>query len=181
MLKIEQKKYYHLGANTLWLFVLQYVCSPFIFFIIAIGLSYSRSYFSDPNFLTIIDYIVSACFVLWIISMVVGAFIAIMQYQTCLIMLDESSFHLIRGIFSKEEVAIPHRWIQSVDIEQSLFLRIMGVARLIVTTINSLEEAVQPKDKLSDRVISFMDIQLARLVAQELTNRAEVEKMQMQK
>lgn len=178
---IEQKKYYRLGSNTLSLFVIQDVSLSFIFFIMAIGLVFFKDYFSGADFLPIIDSVTSACFLLWVISLAIGGFVAIIQYKTCSIMMDDSSFHLVRGILSKEEVAIPYRWIQSVEIEQSLFLRIMGVARVIVTTINSLEQPDQQKDKMSDKIVSLMDHQLAKLVAGELAGKAEVEKMQMQK
>lgn len=178
---IEQKKYYQLGGKTLSFFMIQYTASSFIFLVIGLGLLFSQNYFIDPNFLTMTNYIAWGCFILWAAWLAVGAFIATMKYKTCSIMLDESSLHLVRGILSREEVAIPYRRIQSVDIKQSFSSRFFGVAHVLVATTTDLDQPNQTGNENNDEIVSMMDYPFAMLVQKELTGRAEVEKMQMQK
>jgi uncharacterized membrane protein YdbT with pleckstrin-like domain len=141
----------------------------------------SQNYFPYPNFLAITNYIAWGCFILWAAWLAVGAFIATMKYKTCSIMLDESSLHLVKGIFGREEVAIPYRRIQSVDIKQPFSSRILGVARVVIATTTDLEQPSEKDNEANDEIISLMDYPFAILVQKELTGRAEVEKMQMQK
>ena len=59
-------------------------------------------------------------------------------------MLDTDALKIKRGILSKEEIAIPYRQIQDVDIEQSISDRMWGVARLAILTAGH-EETKQGK------------------------------------
>ena len=105
-----------------------------------------------------------------------------MEYSTSRVMMNNSSVHIVRGILSKKEVSIPYRRIQSVEIKQSFLYRILGVGRVVISTTTDLEQPTSENDsEMNDEVIRAMDYPLARLVEKTLTDRAEVERMEVKK
>ncbi len=180
-MEIEQKKYYQLGNKTFYFFVAQYAASSFIFLAVGIGLLFFKDYVSDPNLLLIMDDAAWGCLALWAVFLAIGVLIAMMKYKTCSIMLDESSLHLVKGVLSKQELAIPYRRIQSVNIRQSFSSRLLGVAHVAIATTTDLEQPNQTGNEANDEVVSMMDYPLAGIIQKELASRAEVEKMQLQK
>ncbi|MFH1196607.1 MAG: PH domain-containing protein [bacterium] len=98
------------------------------------------------------------------------------------IMLDESSLKIIKGVLNKEELRLPYRRIQSVEIKQRLLHRLLGVSRLVISTTNDADNPnnTEAQNESDDEVIPIIDYDLAQAIADTLTNRVEVERMQIQ-
>jgi len=76
---------------------------------------------------------------LWSISLFVGIIILLLvstfeKYHQHKFVLSEHSFNIRRGFFMVKEKVIPYRHIQNVDIEQPYHYRIIGLAKLNITT-----------------------------------------------
>jgi membrane protein YdbS with pleckstrin-like domain len=63
--------------------------------------------------------------------MLVSTFERYIQHK---FILGEHSFHIRRGIFMVKEKVIPYRHIQNVDIDQPYHYRLLGLAKLNMTT-----------------------------------------------
>lgn len=189
MTDIQNGQYYNLGSKVFWIFVLQRSATAIALLVVAVLLSVIRA-IAVPRFELVagvdINYIFSAtiagAFILAIIAEIVGAVIAWLEYGVSKIMLDTSSLKIIRGILGKEELEIPYRRIQSVEIKQSLNDRLLGVGRVIIATTTDLNQPNSSTEReADDEVIPLMNYDLAQAVADTLSNRAEVERMQVQK
>ena len=80
-----------------------------------------------------------------------------------------------RGVFSREEVAIPYRQMQDVDIEQNLTDRFWGVCRLVILTAGH-EDEPQPEGE-SEGILPVIDKTLAEQLQAELLRRADVQRV----
>jgi uncharacterized membrane protein YdbT with pleckstrin-like domain len=99
---------------------------------------------------------------LWIISLFFSVLILIFlstfeRYIQHRFILGEHSFHIRKGIFMIKEKVIPYRHIQNVDIEQPYHYRILGLAKLNITTAR-LDNFEDEKTNL----IPFIDKNMAR-------------------
>ncbi len=90
-------------------------------------------------------------------------------------MLDTDALKIRRGILSKEEIAIPYRQIQDVDVDQSISDRIWGVARLAILTAGQ-EKTGEGNDE-SEGIFPAIDRVLAESLQTELLKRADIEKV----
>ncbi|MFA6295465.1 MAG: PH domain-containing protein [Candidatus Paceibacterota bacterium] len=81
---------------------------------------------------TIVSNIVFGLYTLALFLFVVGYFIAELTYKFYTFTLEEFDLRLKRGIFNLETVSIPYRQIQDVNINRSLFYRIIGVSKVII-------------------------------------------------
>ena len=94
------------------------------------------------------------------------------NYKYCL---GEDSLKIKRGILNKEEVAIPYRQIQDVDIKRDLYFQMMGLSRIIILTAGQEDET--PRDSESEGILPALDKDLAEWFQAELLKRANVQKV----
>jgi uncharacterized membrane protein YdbT with pleckstrin-like domain len=170
--------YQKLGKRTLWLMLSEQMVPSVIIFIAAILLSIAQGsgVFSNAHFAAWSFYIVLGAWVLFVLAFVITFFIAYLTYANYLFALEDNALKIKRGILAKEEIAIPYRQIQNVDIEQSFFDRVWGVARLAILTAGH-EEIKEGKDDASEGVLPAIDRDLAGSLQTELLKRADVEKV----
>jgi len=121
-------------------------------------------------------YIVLGAWALFVLAFVITFLVAYLTYANYLFMLDDNALKIRRGILAKEEVAIPYRQIQDVDIEQSVSDRVWGVARLAILTAGR-EEAKEGEEDTAEGVLPAVDRALAESLQTELLKRADVEKV----
>jgi uncharacterized membrane protein YdbT with pleckstrin-like domain len=182
MENIQQQFYYPLGRKTFWIFIMQGTGPAFLFFIPAIIIIALRELLTSNNLVIelglIMNLAVAISFILGILIFVFGIIIGLLQYNVSKVMLDNASFHIVRGALSKEEVMIPYRRIQSVEIKQSLFYRIMGVGHVVISTTTDLEGPGQVESESDEEVIPTIDYSLAKIVEKTLTDRAEIERVE---
>jgi membrane protein YdbS with pleckstrin-like domain len=190
MADIQNGQYYSLGSKVFWLFVLQRSGLTIFLLFIDLLLIVANSFFSggnsgmsgDVGISPILSASIGIIFLVAVLAEIIGFIIARLEYNASKIMLDAYSLKITRGIFSKEEVEIPYRRIQSVEIKQSLTDRMFGVGRLVIASTSDLDQPEgSSQNKSDDEIIPVMNFGLAQSVADALTDRAQVERMQMQK
>ena len=105
---------------------------------------------------------------LWAVSLFFGVFIIMLvstfeRYIQHKFLLAEHSFHIRKGFFMIKEKVIPYRHIQNVDIEQPYHYRILGLAKLNITTAR-MDNFEDEKTNL----IPIIDKNLARKLSEFL-------------
>lgn len=182
---MQQKTSYHLGAKTFFFLVLQRAVNGIIILLAAlviIGLKgILLSNIIIANFTSVINWAVISLLSVGLLMLVSSLIIARLQYSVSTIMVDDVSLHISRGVFGREELAIPYRRIQSVEIKQTFLYRVLGLARVIIATTTSLEQPSQIKSEANEEVIPIIDYQLALGIEKILVDEAQVERMKIEK
>jgi len=185
MKDIQQKTSYRLGSRTLFFFIIQRAIAGIIILVMALIMAELKGILlgSDviASFALIINWVILFLLSIGLLTLVLSVIIARLQYGISTIMIDDASLHIIQGILSKEELAIPYRRIQSVEIKQSFLYRLLGVAHMAIATTTSLEQPSQIKSESNEEVIPTIDYQLALAIEKILTGQAEVERMEVEK
>jgi uncharacterized membrane protein YdbT with pleckstrin-like domain len=189
-MEIQNGQYYSLGSKAFWLFILQRSGLSIILLIVdllleavsPLLLSGNSGIPGNINLNPILSSLAGIIFLIAVLAEIVGVIVARLEYNASKIMLDAYSLKITKGILSKDEVEVPYRRIQGVDIKQSLTDRILGVGRLVIASASDLDHPEENyQNKSEDEIIPVMDFKLAQAVADALTDRAQVERMQMQK
>jgi len=182
----ESYTYQNLGKKTLMIFVLQRIGAPFVLLLVSIGLfSIQGEDFLKqvpvPNFPSYIGLIAWACFFLFAIFFLLAFFIAWLIYVNYKFALGDNSLKIKRGILNKEEVAIPYRQIQDVDINRDLSFQMMGLSRIVILTAgheDSRDSSDDPAERgQSEGYLPALDKDLAEWLQAELLKRANVQKV----
>ncbi len=181
MIPIQDGEYYNLGQKTFVFFVLQNSTGAIGVFLLAVVVGIINGVLggSMPGIANVITMIAGFLFIVAVVIEISGIITARLKYSTSRVMLDNAALHVTRGILSKSEVAIPYRRLQSIAIKQSLLYRIVGVGHVVITTTTDLEQPGEIPNEADDEVVPLMDYDLAMAVADQLTKRAEVERMQV--
>ncbi len=179
---VPQNAYRTLGHKTLWIFVLQRVHAAFIVLLLTIGAFAIK----DEPFLKnvpaagdLTPYSNLAAWALlgiFTIVFLLTFFVSWLIYVNYKFMLGEDSLKIKRGILNKEEVAIPYRQIQDVDIKRDLAFQMMGISRLAILTAGH-EDDKKNRDDESEGILPAMDKDLAEWLQAELLKRANVQKV----
>lgn len=179
MSQMETGKYYSLGRRTFLLFIIQRSILAVLILILAILIKLIIPPL-ESNYASILNVATKIIIFLAIIVEIIGIIATRLQYGISKIMIDHSSLKIVRGILSKEQLELPYRRIESVEIKQTLLQRWFGVGHVVISTITDLNQPSQNEKESDNEVIPLMDYPLARAVADALTDRAEVEEMQIQ-
>jgi putative membrane protein len=178
-MQIESGKYYEVGRKALWYYIIQKSYTSIVFFIIGALLSIAGAV--TPGSIGLALTAIGLAIVgLAILIEIIAAVIAKLEYATTRVMLDDSSLRIVEGIFNKEETALPFRRIQSVEIKQDIVHRMFGVGHVVISTTTDLEQPGKTVSEADEEVIPVMEYELAKAVAEVLTSRAEVERMQVE-
>lgn len=138
--ELELNKKYALGKRAFWFLFLKYNKRMILFMLLLLVGTY---FVNKPGFdLWLMDtgtYITPGIIDLWVASLFLGLIIIMMvstfeRYIQHKFILGEHSFHIRRGIFMIKEKVIPYRHIQNVDIDQPYHYRLLGLAKLNMTT-----------------------------------------------
>ena len=183
-MEIENGKYYELGRRALFYSIFEKGMASIILFVIGALLSIaglvtpgSDTGISIGMALIVVGlvFIGIAVFVVIIVSVV-----AKLEYSVSRVMLDDTSLRIVHGIFNKEEIALPFRRIQSVEIKQGVVHQIFKVGHVVVSTTTDLEQPGSKENESDEEVVPVMDYDLSKAVADALTSRAEVERMHVE-
>lgn len=183
---IENGKYYDLGKKTYILLIVQQTSFAVIFLIAAIVMgvlntTIGSSSIAGQSVGEILNLGVLVAVFMGLLIGLGGFSIARIKYKIAKIMLDVSAIRIASGFLHVKEIAIPFRRIQTVGIHQSPLQRLIGVGRIVIATTTNLDISSEAADEIHEEVIPVMDYDLARAVANQLTTRAEVETMRIQK
>ena len=110
---------------------------------------------------------------LCVITFLLVLIVSWLIYENYKFALGEDALKIKRGVFTREEIAIPYRQIQDVDIEQDFYYRIIGVSRLVILTAGHEDEKTA-KDE-TEGVLPAIDSALAERLQSQLLTRANVQ------
>jgi len=128
---------------------------------------------SLPSYVTMAAWIGLGLFA---VVLAITLFIAWLVYSTYKFCLGDDSLKIKRGILNKEEVAIPYRQIQDVDLKRDLSFQMMGLSRIVIITAGH-EEDEKPGDDDTEGILPALDKDLAEWMQAELLKRANVQKV----
>ena len=181
---VAEEVYHVLGRRTFTMMLLGRISAPIILLFISAAL-----FVLDSSWVQIIPanllqynlqpYVFLAAWAILCIACIVVLvilFAAWLEYANFKFCLGEDSLKIKKGILSKEEVAIPYRQIQDVDIERNLSYRIWAVSRLVILTAGYEEEKKSDADE-SEGILPAIDKDLAEWLQAELLKRANVQKV----
>jgi len=177
---VPTEQYHKLGTKTLWIFILQRIHATVILFIITIALFVVKGQPFLNNKLTgnlapYANLIAWSAFGLFIIVALITFFIAWLIYVNYKFYLGADALRIKRGILNREEIAIPYRQIQDVDIARDLAFQMMGLSRLLILTAGHEDESSKSDD--SEGILPAMDKDLAEWLQKELLTRTNVQKV----
>ncbi len=163
----------HLGKKTFWLFVLNNSRIAFIFLIITIISLIVPSFIQFP-ISSYMNIAAIGAIILFLISLLIGYIAARLKYVNFTFILDNDAFKIKHGILSVEETAIPYRQIQSVDIKQTLFNRLIGVSQLVILTAGRGDDPLKGE---SEAEFPLIDNDLTRSLQEQLLKKSEIEEV----
>jgi uncharacterized membrane protein YdbT with pleckstrin-like domain len=87
--------------------------------------------------------------------------------------MDDYGFKLHRGIISRDEVTIPYRQIQDVDVDQSIIGRLLGIGKLIILTAGNEDKDKNGEE--SEVVFDIIDISIAKSLQKQLVEKSSIQ------
>ena len=115
---------------------------------------------------------------IFVLTFFITYFVTYLVYDNYLFMLGDEALRIKRGILAKEEIAIPYRQIQDVDVEQSITDRMWGVARVAILTAGREEgKGEDGSDDESEGVFPALEKGLADRLQSELLRRTDIQKV----
>lgn len=178
---VPEEVYHTMGKKTFWIFFLQRAHAAFILLLLTIALFVfdQQSFLASTQLSNLTQYAVAAAWgalALFIIVLAITFLVAWLIYTSYKFSLGDDSLKIKRGILSKEEVAIPYRQIQDVDIKRDLSFQMMGLSRIVIITAGH-EEDEKPGDDDTEGILPALDKDLAEWLQAELLKRANVQKV----
>jgi uncharacterized membrane protein YdbT with pleckstrin-like domain len=177
--------YESLGNKTFWLFVFMRMSPAMVFLLISIGISFlsnvdlpAKFIITGLNNVSWHYYIRIAGFassVLFFICLGFAMLVGWLVYINYKFSLGEDSFKVKRGILYKEEIAIPYRQIQDVNIRRDPAFLIMGLSKLIIQSAGHDEKGDEAGE--SEGILPAIDKDMAERLQEELLKRANVQKV----
>jgi putative membrane protein len=125
------------------------------------------------GYTTMAAWIVLALFVIVFAITILIAWLIYKNYKYCL---GDDSLKIKRGILNKEEVAIPYRQIQDVDLRRDLTFQMIGLSQIVILTAGH-DEDEKPGDDDTEGILPALDKDLAEWLQAELLKRANVQKV----
>ncbi len=184
---VPQDVYHTLGNKTLSIFILERISAAMVLLLITIllfvaGAQPSLQATSFGNLAPYAKLGAEICLVLFVVVFAITFFIGWLTYRNFKFSLGDDSLKIKKGVFEKEEVAIPYRQIQDVDIERDLSFQMLGLSRITILTAgqeDKKDEAVDEEDDddKSEGVLPAIDQGLAEWLQAELLKRANVQKV----
>ncbi len=181
---IPEEVYHTMGKKTFWIFFLERAHAAFILLIVAIALFMIEQQpflIKTPvgdltNYAALTAWGCLALFALVFAITLLVAWLISANYKYCL---GDDSLKIKRGILNKEEVAIPYRQIQDVDIRRDLSFQMLGLSRIVILTAGHDDD--RPGNDESEGILPALDKDLAEWMQAELLKRANVQKVTEEK
>ena len=132
-MEIENGKYYELGRHALKYSIIQHSTIPLITLVVSGAFGIAASSVTDPSLSSILGEVALVILGLAIIMEMIAAVIARVEYSVSKVMLDDASLRVVLGnIRQEEEMAIPFRRIESVEIKQGMLHQMMHVGHVVI-------------------------------------------------
>lgn len=183
---IEKNEEQHLGHKAFIFFLWRYCNKSIVIFIAAAIIAFGRmpiislvtgkKTFDGASALEIYSYdFVLLIFTLAFILFIIGYVSAYFEYKNYSFTLEEYSLKVRKGIMSKEEISVPYRQIQDVNIERSFIYQIFGVSRLVFITAGREEPDIHEE---TEAVLDPLEKNVAEEVREELLRHIGVQKVE---
>ncbi len=177
---IPEEVYHTMGKKTFWIFFLERVHAAFILLLLTIALFVleQQPFLAATPVGDLAHYAALATvisFALFVIALIFTWLITWLIYKNYKYCLGGDSLKIKRGILNKEEVAIPYRQIQDVDIRRDISFQMLGLSRIVILTAGHEDE--KPGDDESEGILPALDKDLAEWMQAELLKRANVQKV----
>jgi putative membrane protein len=177
---VPQEVYHTMGKKTFWIFFLERAHAAFILLLLTIVLFVlqGQAFLSTITIANLSNYVglaAFACLALFIVVFLVTFLVAWLIYANFKFCLGDDSLKIKKGILNKEEVAIPYRQIQDVDIKRDISFQMMGLSRIVILTAGHEDE--KPDEDESEGILPALDRNLAEWMQAELLKRANVQKV----
>lgn len=177
---LPAESYHTLGKKTMWIFILERTTPSIVVLILAILLFVlsQQGFLMTGSLAAVGGYALlgaGICLVLFILMFGVAFLIGWLIYKNYTFALGDDSLKVKRGILEKEEVAIPYRQIQDVDIDRDLSFQMLGLSKIIILTAG--HEDAKDNDDGSEGILPAIDKNLADWLQQELLQRANIQKV----
>ncbi len=174
--KLPFDTYHTLGKKTFWLFLSKWLEVPFAFLFIAFVFSIARRMSVVPDQYKKMIAVGSLAFLgISIIAFIIYILIARIAFKSRGFFIGADALKIRKGIFTRQEIAIPYRQIQNVDIERSLFQQLTGVSKLVIVTAGADDEETQRVE--SKGILETVDRDIAEALQDELLRRADVQRV----
>jgi uncharacterized membrane protein YdbT with pleckstrin-like domain len=177
---VPEEIYCTMGPKTFWIFFLRRAHATIILFFLTIALFIlsQQSFLVTKQFGNIAPYVFGAaelCALAFVVVLGLTLLITWFVYSRYKYCLGDNSLKIKRGLLNKEEVSIPYRQIQDVDIKRDLSFQIMGLSRILILTAGHEDE--RPEGDESEGILPALDSALAEWMQAELLKRANVQKV----
>lgn len=169
------------------IFVLQRMMGPLILFVLSIILFGVQSsgflaQIPNPNLPQYVNLVAWACLGLALLFLLLAFFVSWLVYINYKFALGENALKIKRGIFDQEEVAIPYRQIQDVDLVRPIIFRILNVSQIVILTAGHEDLQRTSDDEGRERgqsegVLPILDKDLAEWMQAQLLDHANVQKV----
>jgi putative membrane protein len=178
---VPEEVYHTMGKKTFWIFLLQRAHAAFILLLLAIALFVigQQSFLVTTPLGNLSGYTMMAAWIalaLFVVVFAITLLIAWLIYKNYKYCLGDDSLKIKRGILNKEEVAIPYRQIQDVDLRRDLTFQMIGLSQIIIITAGH-DEDEKPGDDDTEGILPALDKDLAEWLQAELLKRANVQKV----
>ncbi len=182
--QVVVETYQKLGRKTLWYFVFERLQPAIAFLGIAVFLfifQESPSLKTIPianleNYITMAIWIVLG---ICIIAFFAAFLISWLFYLNYEFLLSKDALKIKQGVFDKEEVAIPYRQIQNINLSQNFFYRTLGISRLIILTAGHEDEKYLNDE--AEGILPVIDTDLAEKLQTELLRRSNIQMVEEEK
>ena len=172
-----EPNYQYLGKKTFCLLVLKRSSLFFIFLSLSVVLFLINGKL-EGDFSVILSKVASYILLASLVFLVIAIFSAWLVYINYRFILDENAFKVRRGVLRKEEVAIPYRQIQNVNIKRSFSDQIIGLSKLVILTAGR-EDKDEKIWSESEGILPSLDKNIAREIQEVLLKRANIEQVIM--
>ncbi|MEX2010201.1 MAG: PH domain-containing protein [Parcubacteria group bacterium] len=166
---VVNTKYSQLGHRTFWIFFSEGATPAMIIGIVAIMSGMFMEY-EAMRFL----FALSTGFFFFVL--IGAALISYLRYTRYEYLLDRDAMRIKRGVLNKEEIAIPYRMIQHVEINRPLHYQFLGVSHITILTTADNDDAHDDHRHKKEGVIPAIDKALASHLQTELLSRANIQK-----
>jgi uncharacterized membrane protein YdbT with pleckstrin-like domain len=168
--------YQTFGKRTYWIFLAQWLGFPVFLLGAAFLISLVRKTGLVPvglqKHVAITSYVFLAfAFITCLVSVLVARYV----YRSRGFSLANDAFKIKQGIFTKQEMAIPYRQIQNVEIERTFTQQILGVSKIVIVTAGSDDAKTEFNE--SKGILNTVDKELASALQEELIKRSDIQRI----
>jgi membrane protein YdbS with pleckstrin-like domain len=168
--------YQTFGKKAYWIFVSKWLETPAVFLVFAIIISLlRRSSFVEPQYQRIVALGSLTCLGISILGFLICVGVARFAFKSQGFSISPDAFKIRRGIMTKQEIAIPYRQIQNVDIQRTFSQQMSGVSTLVIVTAGSDDSTTVQNE--SKGILETIDKDVALALQEELLRRADIQKV----